>query len=376
MLQLRRKTVVAGTIVGAEERNIWCGRWQRKTGDEFVGAILMDTLLVFVAEAEAPVLGPAVGEVVFEGGAGLERVRGAVIGIDERAQTAVCAAGKARGIGGIVGDAGGDGLIDGGECVDPAVLREVVVIEADSGTENGVLRNARSVGETEARGDGFAVVVRDAVDERDAERLKSLQGGILRLVAAGIDEQAEGGVVAKAGVDIEGTGDAPTVFGVKAEAAERLCEGAIAGGSVGANCVCEGGSGAIVVGGELRGIIEIEGWILGELDEMFSGRGKGAAKNGFVDEIKAKANVVGTGGKRDVVAELIFLLIAGDGKSGDDRGELIVAKSFKSRGGVKICAERKGESDTEIRVAIFDVVKIAGFDGQNAKRGRRECVGI
>src|SRR5258708_14488692 len=112
VLELDGETVVAGAIVGAEERNIWCGRWQRKTGDEFVPAILMDTLLVFVAEAEAPVLGPAVGEGVFEGGAGLERVRGAVIGIDERAQTAVCAAGKASGIGGSVGDAGGDGLID------------------------------------------------------------------------------------------------------------------------------------------------------------------------------------------------------------------------------------------------------------------------
>src|SRR5258708_2715196 len=215
MLQLRRKTVVAGTIVGAEERNIWRGGWQRKTGDEFVAAILMDTLLVFVGEAEAPVLSPAVGEVVFEGGAGLERVRGAVIGIDECALAAVCAAGEARGIGGIVEGAGGDGLIDGGECVDPAVLREVVVIEADAGAENGVLRNAGSISEAETRGDSFAVVVRNAVDERDAERLKSLQGGILRLIAAGSDEQAEGGVVAEAGADIEGTRDAPTVFGVE-----------------------------------------------------------------------------------------------------------------------------------------------------------------
>src|SRR5258708_4175195 len=191
MLQLRRKTVVAGTIVGAEERNIWRGGWQRKTGDEFVAAILMDTLLVFVGEAEAPVLSPAVGEVVFEGGAGLQRVRRAVIGIDERALTAVCAAGQARGIGGIVGNAGGDGLIDGGEGVDPAVLRKVVVVEADAGTENGVLRNAGSVGETEARGDGFAVIVRNAVGERDAKRGECGECRILRLIAAGSNEQAE-----------------------------------------------------------------------------------------------------------------------------------------------------------------------------------------
>src|SRR5260221_3151221 len=136
VLQLHGETVVAGAIVGAEERNIWRGSWQRKAGDEFVAAILMDALLVFVGEAEAPVLSPAVGEVVFKGGAGLQRVRSAVIGIDERALAAVCAAGEARGIGGIVGGTGGDGLIDGCEGVDPAVLREVVEVEADSTAEH------------------------------------------------------------------------------------------------------------------------------------------------------------------------------------------------------------------------------------------------
>src|SRR5260221_6795610 len=153
VLQLHRETVVAGAIVGAEERNIWRGSWQRKTGDEFVAAILMDALLVFVGEAEAPVLSPAVGEVVFKGGAGLQRVRSAVIGIDERALTAVCAAGQARGIGGIVGDAGRDGLIDGGEGGHPAVLREVVVKEGDPSPGHGMLRSARRIGEAETWGE-------------------------------------------------------------------------------------------------------------------------------------------------------------------------------------------------------------------------------
>src|SRR5258708_8722592 len=122
VLQLHRETVVAGAIVGAEERNIWRGSWQRKTGDEFVAAILMDALLVFVGEAEAPVLSPAVGEVVFEGGAGLERVRGAVIGIDECALAAVCAAGEAGGVGGTGDDGGGGGLTDGGGGARPGGL--------------------------------------------------------------------------------------------------------------------------------------------------------------------------------------------------------------------------------------------------------------
>ena len=66
-----------------------------------------------------------------------------------------------------------DGLIDGGEGVNPAVLREVVVIEADAGAENGMLRCAGSVGKTEARRESFAVVVRNAVDQRD---IAGLQG--------------------------------------------------------------------------------------------------------------------------------------------------------------------------------------------------------
>src|SRR5882762_1753752 len=369
VLQLHRETVVAGAIVGTEERNIWRGSWQRKTGDEFVAAILVDTLLVFIGCGDSPIL----REIMFESGAGLQRVRRVVIGIDERALTAVCAAGQARGIGGIVGDAGRDGLIDGGERVHPAVLREVVVIEADSSAEHRMLRSARGIGEAETWSNGFAVVVRNAaVDELDAERLKSLQGGILRLVATGSGKQTEGGVIAKAGVDIEGTRDAPTIFGVKTKAAERLGESAIAGGSIGANGVCKGCSGAIVVGGELRGTVEIEGWILGELDEMFSGGGEGAAKNGFMNEVDAKSNLMAARIMGDIVAELIFLLVACDGKRGDDGGELIVAKSFESRGGVKICAERKSQSEAEIGVAIFDVVKTAGFKRQNTNRGRSE----
>ena len=123
--------------------------------------------MVFVGHAETPIFGPASGEIVFEGGAGLKSVRRAVIGIDECALASVGAAGKTGGIGQIVCDAGIDGLIDGGESVDPTVLREIVVIETDSSAKNGVLRCAGSVSETEARGERFAVIVRNAVHERN-----------------------------------------------------------------------------------------------------------------------------------------------------------------------------------------------------------------
>lgn len=96
-------------------------------------------MLVFVGCGEAPISCPATREVVFEGGAGLERVRRVVVGIDKSTLATIGTAGQARWIREIVTDAWSDGLIDGGEGVYPSVLREVVVIEADARTENGVL---------------------------------------------------------------------------------------------------------------------------------------------------------------------------------------------------------------------------------------------
>src|SRR5438045_5848015 len=165
MLELDSESVVAGAIVGAEERNIGRVGGKRKTGNKFVAAVLVDGLLMFIGDAEAPSFGPAGGEIVFEGGAGLKCVRRAVIGIDERALASVGAAGKTGGICQIVRDARIDGLIDSGESIDPTVLREIVVIETDSSAKNGVLRCAGSVSETEARGERFAVIGRNAVHE-------------------------------------------------------------------------------------------------------------------------------------------------------------------------------------------------------------------
>ena len=98
---------------------------------------------------------------------------------------------------------------------------------------------------------------------------------------------------------------------------------------------------ATEVGGKLRGIVEIEGRILRELDKMFGGGGERAAKNRFMDKIDAEAEGMAAGGAKNIVAELIFLLIAFGRKRGDDGSELIIAKSFESGSGVKIRAEGK-----------------------------------
>ena len=129
----------------------------------------MHSLLVFVSGADAPVF----GEIVFRGGADLQRVGRVVVRIDEKALAAVGSAGQARWIGMIVNSTRNNRLINSGEGVDPAVLRKVVVIEADASAEHSVLRRSGSVGKTEARSESFPVVMRNAVDQRNVERIES-----------------------------------------------------------------------------------------------------------------------------------------------------------------------------------------------------------
>ena len=103
---------------------------------------------------------------MFYGGACLQCVRGVVIGIDESALAAIAAARQTGRISKIVDNARSDGLIDRGESIDPAVLREIVVIETNARAKNGMLRSAGRIGEPEPRRESFAVVVREAADER------------------------------------------------------------------------------------------------------------------------------------------------------------------------------------------------------------------
>src|SRR5260370_35931234 len=108
----------------------------------------MNPLLVFIGCGEPPIFGPTTGEIVFEGGAGLESVRRVVIGIDESALAAVCSAGEAGGSCWIVGKAGGDGLIDGREGVRPARFGGGVLNEGSDAPHKGVGPAVWAVGET------------------------------------------------------------------------------------------------------------------------------------------------------------------------------------------------------------------------------------
>ena len=105
------------------------------------------------------------------------------------------------------------------------------------------------------------------------------------------------------------------------------------------------------VGGELRGIGEIEGGILGKSDQGFRGGGECAAEHRLVDEVHAEARSVAAGGVGHVVAELVFLLVAQHGKGGDGGDELIVTECFAAGNGAGCGAEGKRERETEVGIA-------------------------
>ena len=114
----------------------------------------------------------------------------------------------------------------------------------------------------------------------------------MRLIAARRGEKTERGVIAQAGIDGEGWPDTPGIFRVEPEAAKRLRECAITVRRVDARGIGKRRSAAIEIGDELRGIVQIKGRILGELDEMFSSGSECAAKDRFMDEIDAEAQAV------------------------------------------------------------------------------------
>src|SRR6267154_5105087 len=77
-------------------------------------------------------------------------------------------------------------------------------------------------------------------------------------------------------------------------------------------------------------------------------------------------------GMRQIVAELIFLLVSLGGKSGDGRDELIVAKGFKAGGGEKTGGEGEIESFADGAVAGLGVMEADGREGEGADGGWSE----
>src|SRR5579864_1436914 len=159
----------------------------------------MVAFLVSVVRAEVPV-----GiEGVLKSCGGMESVRSLVIRVDKsrraRAQT-----------------------VHRLEGCDPAVLGEVVVEEAKSGTEDGFAAVAGSIGEAEPRPELLVVIARDCGGESEGRQKRKRR--IRKLASTGGDEESEGGLIAQAVVEGKVAREPPGILGIQSQALNILGE--------------------------------------------------------------------------------------------------------------------------------------------------------
>src|ERR1039458_9517532 len=141
----------------------------------------MNAALVSPVRAHCPVR----MERMLYSGAGVQRIRRLVSGIDESARAAVGRSGQTAGIGGL--DAKCRSLVDGLKRRHPAVLRQVVVVEAEAGTDDRAPVLPQRISNSQTRCDGLAVIVRDSpmLKEGHLQSLHREQTGVVQLGSSG-----------------------------------------------------------------------------------------------------------------------------------------------------------------------------------------------
>ena len=139
------------------------------------------------------------------------------------------AAGESAGSGGCVG------VVDSLKRGRPAVLGEVVIVQAESGAQHGVLAAHGRIDDSEPRRNLLAVIVGQAGDNRNLQRLQRNVRTVLSLGSARTLEEPVGGLVTEAVVDREVMRDAPGILAIEGQPLHVLREAAVAGGSVSAS---------------------------------------------------------------------------------------------------------------------------------------------
>jgi hypothetical protein len=119
------------------------------------------------------------------------------------------AAGEGTGAGGCVC------VIDSLKCSRPSILSEIVVEHAESRPKHGLLAAAGRIGDSQARRDLLAVIVRHVGHDRNLQRLQGDVCAVLKLGSARTLEQPEGGLVTQAVVDRKVMRNAPGILRVE-----------------------------------------------------------------------------------------------------------------------------------------------------------------
>ena len=94
-----------------------------------------------------------------------------------------------------------------------------------------------------------------------------------------------------------------------------------------------------------------------------------AAQHRLVNEVDSELERMVAHNVAQVVAKLVFVLIAQVGEKSDRSGELIVAESLEAGDGERRHAEGKLDGEAEIRIARLRQMQQAGVENQIAQPG-------
>ena len=135
---MQHKSAITGTVVRTKNfQSIGVG----------IGGVAVATLLECVIGAECPV---GIKSVLDSDG-GVHRIRRVIVRIDQRARCATSY---------------NIGVVDGLQCIDPPVLCEIVIVQAEPAADHGVAGVSECVGQADTRREGLAEIVRCAGDVR------------------------------------------------------------------------------------------------------------------------------------------------------------------------------------------------------------------
>src|SRR5208282_673096 len=364
-----------------------------------IGAVSVITLLVRVIGAHQPMF----VEGVLHAARYVDGIRRLVVGAEKvagaRGATSKAARARERVGAGATGQAARAGgcvrVVDALKCSGPSVLREIVIEHAETGAKHGLLAAAGGIRNTQARRNLLAIIARHARHNRNLQRLQGYVCIVLSLSSPRSLEEPERRLITQAVVDRQVVRNAPRILGVESESLNVLRKTAVAGGSKSAcnrrhsrrwhrgrrialrgwRSVIKrqrtGGSPAV---GADR--IDVAIGVERKSGELLRRCRKGAAEHRFMNKVDSELKRVAARNVAQVIADLVFVLIAQVGEKSDGSGELVVAERFEAGDGQRRHAERKLQGETKIRVARLGEVQKAGVKHQIAEPRRIESIGI
>src|SRR5581483_11930409 len=154
MTHEQRNAIIARPVIRSENRDVRRGTAvgveQSHSADIFIAAILVYSLLVLVLDRSRPVA----PELMFDGNTGLNRVGRVVMRVDNGALIAGAEQSRRK-------------RVNCSESVDPPVLRQIVVVHADSSAEYRVTRISWRVRNAQTRSYPATVIVRNGRRQRN-----------------------------------------------------------------------------------------------------------------------------------------------------------------------------------------------------------------